>query len=99
MDTTQKMTFDTLAVTNVQVFPFANNPDFATKAMATIVLNDQIQIRGLRVCEGENGLYIGFPRDPFFKGEDFRSLVAPVTRRLREEIETAVLEKYQQAMA
>lgn len=92
--------FDCLAVTNVQVFPFKEGAYMGNmKALATIVLNDQIQIRGLRVMDGENGLFVGYPNDPFYKGEDFRSIVMPITRQLREHIENCVLEKYQAAIA
>ena len=88
--------FDVLAVTNVQVFPFKDGVSMGHfKGLATIVLNDQIQIRGLRIIEGENGLYVGYPNDPFYKGEDLRSVCFPITRQLREHIENCVLEKYQ----
>ena len=88
--------FDVLAVTNVQVFPFKEGPSMGhIKGLASIVLNDQLQIRGLRIMEGENGLYAGFPNDPFYRGEELRSVVAPITRQLREHIENCVLEKYQ----
>lgn len=90
-------TFDCLVVTEVQVFPFKEDLG-STKAMANIVLNDQLVIRGLRVKEGVNGLFVSFPLDPFFKGEDFRSICYPLTRQLREHIEGCVIEKYQQAM-
>lgn len=93
-------TFDCLAVTNVQVFPFKEGPSLGhLKGLATIVLNDQIQIRGLRVMEGENGLFVGYPLDPFYKGEDFRSIILPITRQLREHIDNCVLEKYQATIA
>ena len=92
--------FDCLTVTNVNVFPFKEGANIGKmNALATIVLNDQIQIRGMRVMEGENGLYVGYPVDPFNKGEDFRSVVMPITRQLREHIENCVLEKYQAAIA
>ncbi len=88
--------WDCLAVTSVQVYPFKEGPSLGhIKGIATIVLNDQIQIRGLRVMEGEYGLFVGYPMDPFFKGEDFRSLLVPITRQLKEHIENCVLEKYQ----
>lgn len=88
--------FDCLAVTGVQVFPFKDGPSLGRiKALASIVLNDQLIIRGIRVMEGENGLYVGYPIDPFFKGEDFRHITQPITRQLREHIENCVLEKYQ----
>ena len=64
---------------------------------ATIVLNGQLQIRGLRIMDSENGLYVGYPTDPFCR-EDFRHMVLPMTRQLREHIECVVLEKYQQAI-
>ena len=92
--------FDCLAVTNVQVFPFKEGANLGKmKALAVIVLNDQIQIRGLRVMDGECGLYVVYPCDPFSKGDDFRTIVQPITRQLREHIENCVLEKYQAAIA
>ena len=97
MSKTEKTTaFDCLAVTNVQVYPFKEGPSMGNLlGVATIVLNDQFQVRGLRIMNGENGLYVGYPNDPFYKGEDFRSVCCPMTRQLREHIETCVLEKYQ----
>lgn len=92
--------FDCLAVTNVQVFPFKEGPNLGRiKGLATIVLNDQIQIRGLRVMDSDNGLYVSYPPDPFYKGEDLRHICLPITRQLREHIENCVLEKYQAAVS
>lgn len=85
--------FDCLAVTNVQVFPFSTD-NGKQKALANIVLNDQFLIRGFRIVDGENGLFVGYPVDPFTKGEDFRSQCMPLTRALRDHIENVVLEKY-----
>lgn len=87
--------FDRLAVTQVQVWPFKEGPSLGhMKGLAQIVINDQLVIRGLRIMEGVNGLFVGYPMDPFYKGEDFRSLCNPITRALREHIENCVLEKY-----
>lgn len=88
--------FDCIAVTNVQVFPFNSGANLGhMKGLATIVLNDQLQIRGLRIMEGENGMFVGYPIDTLYKGEDYRTVCLPVTRQLREHIENCVLEKYQ----
>lgn len=87
--------FDCLAVTNVQVYPFREEAKLGNMlGFATVVLNDQLTIRGLRVMRGENGMFVGYPTDPFSKGEDLRSTVFPITRALREHIENCVLEKY-----
>ena len=88
--------FDCLAVTNVQVYPFRDGAICGNiLALATVVLNDQLTIRGLRVMDNEYGMVVGYPNDPFYKGEDLRSTVFPITRALREHIENCVLEKYQ----
>ena len=92
--------FDCLAVTSVQVYPMTGIAGYGhTKATATVVLNEQLVIRGLRVIDGVNGLFVGYPNDPVYKGEDFRMLVNPLTRQLREHIENCVLEKYQAVIA
>ena len=91
--------FDCLAVTQVQVFLFKEGVNLGhLKAMAQIVLNDQLVIRGLRVMDGVNGLFVSYPLDPFFKGDDFRSICNPISRQLREHIENCVLEKFQASM-
>ena len=98
MSTNEKK-FDCLSVTEVQVFPFKEGPSLGRmKAIAQVVLNDQLIIRGLRVIDGENGLFVGYPVDPFFKGEELRYVCAPNTRQLKEHIESCVLEKYQQTI-
>ena len=90
----------TMQVTDCKVFPFREGPSMGhIKALANITLGDQILIRGLRVMDGENGLFVSYPIDPFFKGEEFRSLCNPLTRTMREHIESTVLEKYQQSIA
>ena len=87
---------DCLAVTQVQVFPFKDGPSLGhLKGLAQVVLNDQLVIRGLRIMDGLNGLFVSYPMDPFYKGEDFKSICNPIPRQLREHIENCVLEKYQ----
>ena len=99
MENTQN-TFDCLAVTQVQVYPFKEGPSMGQmKGLASVVLNDQFMVRGLRVMEGEYGLFVGYPNDPFYKGEDYRSICMPMSRQLREHIENCVLEKYQATIA
>lgn len=89
--------YECLCVTNVQVFPSKDDYDHV-KGKAIIVLNDQFIVRDLRIKEGENGLFVSFTRDPLYS-ENFRYLCNPLTRQLREHIETVVLEKYQKEVA
>ena len=87
-----------IEVTKVDVYPFKERMFIGhVKAIANIVLNNQIKVRGLRVMDGECGLFVGYPNDPFYKGDDFRSIVSPLTAELRHHIEKRVLEKYDEA--
>lgn len=93
----------TLEVTQVQIFPFKVQSLGSIKALASITIEDQFVVRGLRVVDGCNGLFVGYPNDPFFKQEEgaepeFRNLCFPITRALREHIENKVLTKYQAVM-
>jgi stage V sporulation protein G len=49
--------------------------------------------------DGENGMFVGYPTDPFIKGEEHRDICFPMARNLREHIENCVLEKYQASIA
>lgn len=69
-----------------------------TVGMAEVVLNDGLAIRGLRIMDGMNGLFVAYPNDPFYRGDDFRSLVVPMRRDVRDTIENAVLTAYQQTL-
>ena len=87
--------FDCLSVTSVQVFPFREGANLGKMlGLANVVLNDQLTISGMRIMDSENGLFVGYPHNPLYKGEDCRSSVFPITRALREHIENCVLEKY-----
>jgi stage V sporulation protein G len=91
--------FDCLAVTQVEVFPFKDNGHISLKGFANVVLNDQLLLRGLRINNSSNGLWVGFPLDPFYTRDGLRTLVVPMTKQLREHIENCVLEKYQATIA
>lgn len=94
--------FDCICVTDVIISPIKQIEGLThTKALAEIVFNDQLLIRGIRVVEGENGLYISYPF-PFHPTtvEDGqpRSTVFPITKVLRDHVESVVIEKYQDAV-
>ena len=86
-----------IIVTDIKIFPFPFKDAGIghIRAFANIVLNDALIIRGLRIMEGNNSLFLSYPLDPFFTGMDYRSIIVPVTRGLREYIENEVLKQYQ----
>ena len=86
---------ETLQITNVQAFPI-KEPMGKTQGFARVVLNDQIQLTGLRIVDGANGLFVAYPNDPSYKGEDYKSIFYPLTKELRDHIESVVLAKYEE---
>lgn len=87
-----------LLVTACQVYPL-RKPVGKTRAIARVVLSDSLQLTGLRIVDGANGLFLAYPNDPGYKGEDYKSLFYPLTRELREHIEQTVLLEYQRNIA
>lgn len=95
---TNEQKLDCLSVTHVEVSVFKQGAYLGKlRGFATIVLNGQLQIRGLRIMDSENGIYVGYPTNPFYSEID-KLMVLPMTRALREHIENCVLEKYQQVI-
>ena len=83
-----------ITVTDIKIFPFKDAGVGHTRALANIVLNDALIIRGLRIMEDNQSLFISYPSDPFFTGMDYRSIIVPVTRELRKYIENEVIKQY-----
>ena len=53
----------TLTVTHCQVFPLKETMG-KTRAFARVVINEQLQLTGLRIIDGSNGLFVSYPNDP-----------------------------------
>lgn len=85
-----------LKITSVNVYPFTNRREHPyALALAEVILNDALYIRGLKVMEGEMGRFLAYPPDPYYKAEDYRSAVMPIRKDLREYIEAVVLAHYE----
>ena len=82
-----------LELTEIKVFPFSEDLGHM-KALATVTFNGALTVRGLRVMDGVNGLFVSYPLDPFYRGDDFRSIVCPTEDSLRQYVEEKVLEEY-----
>lgn len=68
-----------------------------TKAYASINLDDAIAIRNIRIVDGKNGLFASMPS---YQGSDkkYYDLVFPLTTELREELNDAIVNAYQQTL-
>lgn len=86
-------------VSDIQIFPFkmgcAGGSD-KILAFANITLFGKFAVRGLRVRDGQNGLYVQYPQQDS-SGMGFSSVVTPLDREARETVEAEVIEAYQRA--
>lgn len=87
-----------LQVTNVSVFLFNGN-EGKLRGVVRVVLSDEIQLTGLRIYEGSNGIFVSYPNDPYYKGEEYRQLFYPVSKALRDHIQTEILKSYHQMLS
>lgn len=87
----------TINVTETKVYPI-RDAKTKVKAFAHVVLNQALRLGGLRVVEGENGLFVSYPSE---KGKDgkFYSICFPINRESRNLIQDAVLEYYEKTVA
>ena len=65
----------------------------ATKAFCDLSVFDCLIIKGIRVVEGEKGLFVSMPSETGKDGKWYNTVI-PVSREVKDEIEKIVLEAY-----
>ena len=65
----------------------------ATKAFCDLSILDSLVIKGLRVVEGKEGLFVSLPREAGRDGKWYNTVI-PLKREIKDEIEKLVLEAY-----
>lgn len=65
----------------------------STKAFCDLSILDSFVIKGLRVVEGEKGLFVSMPREEGKDGKWYNTVI-PLNREVKDEIEKLVLEAY-----
>lgn len=84
-----------IEITDVKIFLSARNRtgQEKTKAFASIVFNDCVRVTGIKVVEGERGLFVSLPRRKDQDG-NFWQVVAPLNRETYQMIQDEVIHKY-----
>lgn len=67
------------------------------KAIATVCLNGQFLVTGIRIVECKNGLVVFMPSVKT-KNDEYRDTCFPITPECREHLNTAVLNAYDEHM-
>ncbi len=69
--------------------------DPALKAIASLTFDSCFVIKGIKVVQGENGVFVAMPSQRMKDGT-YRDVAYPSTPELAERIRTLVLERYHQ---
>ncbi len=67
--------------------------DAKLKAFASITLDGEFVIRGLKIIEGKDGTFIAMPSRRRKDGE-YQDIAHPITNEAREEMERVILAEY-----
>ncbi len=67
------------------------------KAFVSITFDDAFVVRGLKVIEGNTGLFVAMPSRRRKDGE-FRDIAHPINNETRDMIEKAVLDEYERQL-
>ena len=68
------------------------------KAYADITFDESFVVHGLKIIDGQNGLFVAMPSRRMPNGE-FKDIVHPIKPELRAEITKVILEKFEQEKA
>jgi stage V sporulation protein G len=78
-------------ITEVKIFKLDDSG--ATKALASITINNEFVVGGMKVLDGKNGLWVAMPNRKN-KQDEYKDICFPITREAREQIIKAVLDKF-----
>ena len=84
-----------MEITEVKVFPRAANEseEQKLKAYASITFDSSFVVRGLKVIDGKNGLFVVMPSRKLSDGT-FKDIAHPLNTPMRKSIEGKVLDKF-----
>lgn len=72
-------------------------PGDSIKGTASVNINGAFAVRGIKIIEGSNGLFISMPS--YKAGNEYKDICFPITQECRKQLNDAVLGAYEQALA
>ena len=79
-------------ITDIRIYKIESTGNL--KAFATVTLDDAFAVHGLKIMEGDSGLWISMPTSKNKRGE-FKDIFHPINKEAREVLITAVLKAYE----
>ena len=85
-----------MTITDVRIRVVKNTEgELKLKAYADVTFDDCFVVHGLKIIEGQNGLFIAMPSKKIGNGE-FKDIVHPIQPEFRNHITEVILAKYEE---
>ena len=82
-----------MEITKVTVREF-NKKNSDLKGFATVTLDDELVLTGIKLVKGKKGMFISMPSQYSEKAEDYFDIFFPITAEFRSELQDAIIEEY-----
>ena len=69
------------------------NGNGSIKAFCDVAIAEVLLIKGIRVVDGKNGVFVSMPREQGKNGQWYETVV-PLTQAVRDQLSEVVLEAY-----
>ncbi|MFR7960613.1 MAG: SpoVG family protein [Roseburia intestinalis] len=70
-------------------------PGDSIKGTASVNINGAFAIRGVKIIEGSNGLFVSMPS--YKAGNEYKDICFPITQECRKQLHEAVIGAYEQS--
>ncbi|MGL4425714.1 MAG: septation regulator SpoVG [Cetobacterium sp.] len=87
-----------MKITDVRLRTVKNENELKLKAYADVTFEECFVIHGLKVIDGQKGMFVAMPSRKMPDGE-YKDIAHPITPELRKDITDSVIEKYKEVMA
>jgi stage V sporulation protein G len=77
-------------ITAVKIYPLK---DSKTLALASITIDSDFVVSGLKVLDGQNGVWVAMPNRKDSKNE-YHDIAFPISKEARSTIQKVVIDKY-----
>lgn len=85
-----------MEITNVKFYPY-NKEKNNLKGFATVTLDDELVLTGIKLVKGNKGLFLSMPSVQWVSDEEYHDIFFPITAELRDELTEAVKDAYKDA--
>lgn len=87
-----------MKITDIRLRAVKSESELKLKAYADVTFNGCFVVHGLKIIDGQKGMFVAMPSRKMPDGE-YKDIVHPITPELRKEITETVIAKYNEIMA